>query len=105
MPLLRSVGKNGPRLHELTERLVRIERGPFIRERQRALVLDMAMIGAQQARQNAHEAGLADPVGTGKVERLSAGQFEAHALEQEPVAAPAGKIIGSETARLHRRTR
>ena len=25
MPLLRSIGKNGPRLHELTERLVRIE--------------------------------------------------------------------------------
>jgi hypothetical protein len=29
-------------------------------------------------------------------------EFEAYALEQKPVTTPAGKIMGSETGRLHR---
>ncbi|GEN99147.1 hypothetical protein NSE01_09800 [Novosphingobium sediminis] len=81
---------------------MRIERGTFIGERQRAFVLDMSVVGPQQAGKDAHEAGLADAIGAGQLERIALMQFKPHAPEQEPVPAPTGKIIGSKTGRLHR---
>lgn len=94
-----------PESQRVAQRQMRIECRPFVDQADCALLLDGSRVGTHQPGENADQAGFADTVGSGDLQCFTRLQRQRESAEQHTVAAPAGKIVGGDTAWLHGATR
>jgi hypothetical protein len=93
-----------PERQRLPQRPMLVERQAVVQQGDGPAALDAPCEWPQQTRRHPQQAGLANPVGAGDLQRLAAAHVEAEAVEQQPLAAPASQILGCQTP-FHRRAR